>query len=154
GDDATLQHGEVQDGEASLVPLPAPLVLDADREPTLVALPRPAPTNIPWPVTSLLGREGDLAALRDVIVAERRRLVTLTGVGGSGRTRLAVQVATDLLDAFVDGVWFVELAPISSPSLVPRVVAGVLGVREVQGAPLLDTLLGSLRRQRVLLVLD
>jgi non-specific serine/threonine protein kinase len=125
-----------------------------DREPVLMALPRPSPTTIPRPVTSLLGREVDLAAVRDLIVGEHRRLVTLTGVGGSGKTRLAIQVAADLLDVFVDGIWFVELASISSPVLVPRVVAGTLGVREVQGASLVDTLLGALRHTRSLVVLD
>lgn len=145
-------------GEATLlsVPTPIPMLTDADdeREPTLMALPRPAPTNIPWPVTSLLGREADLAAVRDLIVEERRRLITLTGLGGSGKTRLAIQVAADLLDIFVDGIWFVELASISSPTLVPQVVAGTLGVREVQGASLVDTLLGSLRHKQTLIVLD
>jgi predicted ATPase/transcriptional regulator with XRE-family HTH domain len=139
-------------GTIVAVPLSQPD--DAIREHALVALPRPAPTNVPWPVSSLLGREADLAAIRDLIAVEGQRLVTLTGMGGSGKTRLAVQVAAELLDAFVDGVWFVELAPTSSPTLVPRVVAGALGVREVEHAPILDTLIGHLRRKRLLLVLD
>ncbi|HZO30988.1 MAG TPA: helix-turn-helix domain-containing protein [Chloroflexota bacterium] len=126
----------------------------AVREPTLMALPRPTPTNIPWPVSSLLGREAVLGAICHLIAEDRRRLVTLTGVGGSGKTRLAIQIAADLLDRFVDGAWFVELAPTSDPSLVPRVVAGALGVREAQEAPILETLLGYLRRKRLLLVLD
>jgi predicted ATPase len=97
----------------------------------LVALPRAAPTNVPWPVSSLLGRESDLAAIRDLISVHHQRLITLTGVGGSGKTRLAVQVAADLLSTFADGVWFVELAPTSTPAFVPRIVTGALGVHEV-----------------------
>jgi non-specific serine/threonine protein kinase len=120
----------------------------------LVALPRPSPTNIPWPVSSLLGREPDLAALHDLIAVDRQRLVTLTGVGGSGKTRLGVQVAADLLGTFADGVWFVELASTSNPEMLPQVAAGALGVREERGAPMLDTLLGFLRRKSVLLLLD
>jgi predicted ATPase/transcriptional regulator with XRE-family HTH domain len=134
--------------------VPVPSSEPAVREPPLLTLPRPAPTNVPWPVSSLLGRESELTAIRDLIAEDRHRLVTLTGVGGSGKTRLAVQAAIDLLDEFADGVWFVELASTSSPSLVPRSVAGALGVHEVQDAPLLDTLLGFLRRKRLLLVLD
>ncbi|HZO26813.1 MAG TPA: helix-turn-helix domain-containing protein [Chloroflexota bacterium] len=129
-------------------------VVDANRDHALVALPRPAPTNVPWPVSSLLGREADLAAIHDLITVNHQRLITLTGVGGSGKTRLAVQVAAELLSALADGVWFVELAPASNPALVPRIVAGVLGVREMPDAPILDTLLGFLRRKHLLLVLD
>jgi non-specific serine/threonine protein kinase len=141
------------DGPASLTEA-RPQLTDDDREHGLLALPRPAPTNVPWPVSSLLGREHDLSAICDLIAVDRRRLVTLTGVGGSGKTRLAVQVAADLLDTFADGVWFVELAPMSSPSLVPQVLAGVLGVREGPDVPIVDTLVDFLRRKRLLLVLD
>jgi len=148
GDDAGRQAAP------DVLPMPAPPAAEAVREPTLVALPRPAPTNVPWPVSSLLGREAELAAIRALVAEERQRLVTLTGVGGSGKTRLAVQVAADQLDSFIDGVWFVDLAPTASPGLVPRVVAGTLGVREVQDVPLLDTLIGFLGRKRLLLVLD
>ena len=131
-----------------------PHAADANRDHALVSLPRPAPTNIPWPVSTLLGRDADLAAIRDLIAVDHQRLVTLTGLGGSGKTRLSVQIAADLLSAFADGVWFVELAPATSPALVPRIVTRSLGVREVQHAPILETLLGFLRRKRLLLVLD
>jgi non-specific serine/threonine protein kinase len=118
------------------------------------AHPRLSATNIPYPVSSLLGREGDLTAIRRLIAVDHQRLVTLLGVGGAGKTRVAVQVAADLLGEFPDGAWLVELAPVTSPALVPRLVAGVLGVREGQDAPMIDTLLGSLRWKRALLVLD
>ena len=141
-------------GAPDVRPLHEPAAEPATREPALVALPRPVPTNLPWPVSSLLGREGDLAAIRDLIVERRQRLVTLTGVGGSGKTRLAIQAAKDLLDQFADGVWLVELASTADPALVVRSVAGVLGVHEVSDATLLDALLGIVRRKRLLLVLD
>jgi non-specific serine/threonine protein kinase len=119
-----------------------------------VAPARPAPTNLPWPVSSLIGREADLAALRGVIVGEHQRLVTLTGVGGAGKTRLALHIAADLLDRFPDGIWLVDLAPTADPVLVPQIAAATLGVREVQDAPVLDTMLGYLQRKCLLLVLD
>lgn len=139
---------------AEVVPMPASPAEDVVKGPVLVALPRPARTNVPWPVSSLLGREAELAAIRDLIAEEHQRLVTLTGVGGSGKTRLAIQAATDLLDQFIDGVWFVELASTTDPALVPWSVASALGVHEVQGSSLLDTLLGFLRRKQLLLVMD
>jgi predicted ATPase/transcriptional regulator with XRE-family HTH domain len=151
---ATSGGSRDRQGGPDVLSLPAPRAEQATREPALMALPRPAPTNAPWPVSGLLGREADLAAIRNLIIEERQRLVTLTGVGGSGKTRLAVQVALDLLDEFADGVWFVELASMFTPALVPRIVAGALGARELQDVPILDTLIGSLRRKRLLLVLD
>src|SRR5262249_13324242 len=159
----------------------------------LVGLPRRSPTNVPWPISSFIGRERDIAAITVLICEDGQRLVTLTGVGGAGKTRLALQVAAELLgdraaspsrvgasfgsqapaerdyrsaerrrsgpaptsgQGFPDGVWFVELASTSSPSLVPRVIAGALGVREVDGTPIVETLLGLLGRKRLLLVLD
>ncbi len=137
-----------------MLPGPAPPTEHVIRVPALVALPRPAPTNIPWPVSSMIGRESELAAIRDLIAEDRQRLVTLTGLGGSGKTRLVVQVAADLLPAFVDGAWFVELAPTSDPSFVPRVVAAALGVREARDVSIFDALVGFLRRKHLLLVLD
>jgi transcriptional regulator with XRE-family HTH domain len=146
---APLQQ-DVHDNLALALPRPA----EVGGESGLLALPRPTPTNIPWPISSLIGRERDIVALGTWIAQDRQRLVTLTGVGGSGKTRLALQVAAGLLPAFADGVWFVDLAPASSPELVPRVVTGALGVREGPGASLLDALLSFLRRKRLLLVLD
>jgi predicted ATPase len=75
------------------------------------------------------------------------RLLTLTGAGGSGKTRLALEVVRDLVGAYPDGVWFVELAPLSQPQLVPQVVAEALGVREQPDRPLVDTLVGHLRER-------
>jgi predicted ATPase len=82
------------------------------------------------------------------------RLVTLTGPGGVGKTRLALRVAADLLDHFADGIFFVALAPISDPGLVPAAIAQTLGVPEAAGRPLLETLQGFLQDKALLLVLD
>ena len=82
------------------------------------------------------------------------RLLTLTGAGGSGKTRLALEVGKDLVGAYPDGVWLVELAGLSEGTLVPPAVAGVLGVQEGAGQPLTDTIGEVLRGKRMLLVLD
>jgi predicted ATPase len=82
------------------------------------------------------------------------RLVTLTGPGGTGKTRLGLQVAAELLDEFADGVYFVNLAPISDPELVISTIAQTLGVPESGGRPLLDSVKSYLREKQLLLVLD
>src|SRR5262249_8177256 len=82
------------------------------------------------------------------------RLLTLTGAGGCGKTRLALQVAADLLEDYPDGVWLVELAALTDPALVPRTVAAALGVREEPGRPIMAMLGETLRTKRLLLVLD
>ena len=82
------------------------------------------------------------------------RLLTLTGAGGCGKTRLALQVAADLLEEYPDGVWLVELAPLADPALVPQAVAAALGVREEPGRPLTATLADYLQPEALLLVLD
>ena len=82
------------------------------------------------------------------------RLLTLLGPGGTGKTRLMLQAAADLVDQFPDGVWFVELAPLTDPTLLPNQVAGVLDVREQPGRRLLDSLVDTLRRKELLLLFD
>src|SRR4030095_1770095 len=82
------------------------------------------------------------------------RLVTLTGVGGTGKTRLALQVAADALPAYPDGAWLVELDALRDPGLAPQAVAAPLGVREERERPLLATLTDALKPKRVLVVLD
>ena len=84
------------------------------------------PGNLPAQATSFIGRDGEVAELSELVRAHR--LVTLTGVGGVGKTRLAVQVAAELTSEFPDGVWFVELAPVGDPAAVPDAVATALGV--------------------------
>ena len=110
------------------------------------------PHNLPAQLTSFIGREREIAEVKQRL--RTSRLLTLTGSGGTGKSRLAVQVASEELDAFADGVWFVELAPLSDPALVPSAVASALGVREEPGQTLLTTLSDHLRAKRLLLILD
>src|SRR6201993_2352926 len=86
----------------------------------------PSPGNLRPQTTSFIGRESEVAELQGVVKAHR--LVTLTGVGGVGKTRLALEVATHLADEFPDGVWFFELAAVTDPAAVPDAVAAVLGI--------------------------
>ncbi|HEX9076869.1 MAG TPA: BTAD domain-containing putative transcriptional regulator, partial [Anaerolineae bacterium] len=109
-------------------------------------------TNLPIPLTSFIGRKREMAEGKRLIASQR--LVTLTGAGGSGKTRLAIQIATDLVDAFRDGVWWVELAALTEGALVPQAVAQALGVREVPNQPLSETLVHFLHARQLLLVLD
>jgi predicted ATPase/class 3 adenylate cyclase len=110
------------------------------------------PNNLPVQLTSFVGRERELEELPPLLLA--RRLLTLTGPGGTGKTRLALRLAVDVVEAFADGVWLVELAPLADPSLVPHTVAGALGVREQPGSSILDVLVDALRPKSLLLVLD
>ncbi len=116
---------------------------------------RPAaapPHNLPAPATPLLGREAALREAASLLERPEVRLLTLTGPGGSGKTRLAVAEA--LLPAFAAGVWFVPLAAVAEPEFVPGAIATALGVREAPGQPLLATLAAFLREKSLLLVLD
>jgi len=108
--------------------------------------------NLPIQTTSFIGRGKELADVRALL--GRTRLLTLTGSGGTGKSRLSLQVAADYLEETSDGVWLVELAPLSDPALVVQAVAAVLSVREEAGAPLLQTLIKTLKSKRLLLILD
>jgi predicted ATPase/class 3 adenylate cyclase len=110
------------------------------------------PTNLPAERTTLVGRQ---RLLVDIAAAlESVRVITLTGVGGVGKTRLALQVAADVLPGFRDGAWLVELAPVVDPGAVVEVVASALGVTQRQGQTLSASLADFLRAKRLLLVLD
>jgi predicted ATPase/class 3 adenylate cyclase len=108
--------------------------------------------NLPLYLTSLIGREDDVQRVMDLIRAAR--VVTLTGTGGVGKTRLGLEVAARMRDAFADGAWLVELAPLRDPTLVPQAVALTLNVPEARGHSLTDSLVLGLLDKDVLLVLD
>ena len=108
--------------------------------------------GFPAMLTSFIGRE---EAVRDVAgLLEECRLVTVTGPGGVGKTRLAGQVAGQVAGRFADGAWLAELAPVRDPAQVAAVVAAALGIREQPGTPLAETLARVLAGQQLLLVLD
>jgi predicted ATPase/DNA-binding CsgD family transcriptional regulator len=109
---------------------------------------------IPVPLTSLLGREHETATLSQLLRSPEVRLVTITGPGGVGKTSLALQVAHDLQDAFIDGVFFISLAAINDPTLIIPTIAHSLGVIESPNRLLLDSLKEFLRERQALLVLD
>src|SRR5499427_7036432 len=108
--------------------------------------------NLPSQLTSFIGREQEIAQLKNLLTTNR--LVTLTGAGGAGKTRLAIEVAGSLLDTFADGVWLVELAALSDPQLVAQAAAEVLGLKEQPGKSLTEIVRGYLASRNLLLVLD
>ena len=110
------------------------------------------PHNLPLQLTSFVGRERELGAVAAQLRAHR--LLTLTGPGGVGKTRLALQAAADAQEAHPDGVWLAELGGLADPALVPQAVAAAVGVRGEPDRPLLATLTDALRPKRLLLVLD
>lgn len=143
--------------------------LDLDHEPRLAArlielakvahgaareqlTTQPGLTNLPVQLTRFIGREREMAELRSML--SDHRLVTLTGAGGVGKTRLAIEVAASVVSEFPDGVWLVELAPLVGPESVPRAVAGVFKLPDDPGRALIETLAEHLKEKRLLLLLD
>ena len=119
--------------------------------PPLATLTTPK-NNLPLELTSFIGREKEIGKVIELL--EKNRFVTLTGVGGTGKTRLVVRVAETILDEFPNGVWFVELASLSDPELVPRTIINVLGLLENAQQKPLDQLKAFLRDKNILIVLD
>src|SRR2546423_12653777 len=112
------------------------------------------PHNLPVQPTPLIGRQREVAAVQQLLLREDVRLLTLTGPGGSGKTRLGLHVAAELLDDFADGVFAVGLASITDPGLVASTIATTLGVRETRAQPLITGLKDYLRDKQLLLLLD
>jgi predicted ATPase/class 3 adenylate cyclase len=110
------------------------------------------PNNLPVQLTSFVGRENEIAELKQAIQAHR--LVTLTGSGGTGKTRLSLQVAAELLASFDHGVWFIELAPLSDPDLIPRTIISTIGIGEQPNKAPLEILKEYLSEKSALIVLD
>ena len=108
--------------------------------------------NLPNAPSSFVGREREVVEVKRSLAMTQ--VLTLTGTGGAGKTRLALEVASDLVGAYPDGTWLVELAPLSDPVLAPQAVAAALGVREQPGRSLTDALADNLRTKDLLLVLD
>jgi predicted ATPase len=109
-------------------------------------------TNLPAPLTSFIGREKELSEIIRLI--NHHRLVTLTGSGGVGKTRLSLRVGEQTLENYADGVWFVELASLSDPALLPQTVTALLGIPTQSDIPYTDLLINFLRSKYVLLILD
>ena len=120
--------------------------------PAVTAPPPVHPSNLPLALTSFIGREQDLTAVQQLL--GEARLLTLTGAGGCGKTRLALEVAGAVLADYPDGAWLVELASLSSPELVPQTLMTMLDVPEHAGRPHLATLVDFLQPKQLLLVLD
>jgi predicted ATPase/class 3 adenylate cyclase len=112
------------------------------------------PNNLPLQPTPLVGRESEVGEVLERLRSEEVRLLTLTGPGGIGKSRLALQAAADLLEEFEDGVFFVALTTITDPELVPPTIAGPLGVKESTEQPLMETLKSYLHHKHLLLIVD
>src|SRR5579871_4949806 len=110
------------------------------------------PNNLPQQLTSFIGREREMAEIRSLL--ERSRLLTLTGIGGSGKTRLTLQAAAEVLGQYPDGVWLVELASLTDPDLIPQTVASALNLTEQAARSYTQTLIDHLQAKTLLLILD
>lgn len=110
------------------------------------------PNNLPTQLTSFIGREIEITEVKKGL--NEHRLVTLTGVGGTGKTRLSLQVAAELLGQFPQGIWFVELAPLADPELIPQTILSAIGLNEQAGRPAIELLKEYLRGKISLIILD
>jgi predicted ATPase len=128
------------------------LMESARVQPFAARQPELPPHNLPLELTSFVGRDREVAEIKQLLSG--RRLLTLCGLGGAGKTRLALAVAQDLVEEFEDGVWWVELAPLSEPNLVAQAAASVVGAPEKPDRSSTEALVQHLRSRKALLVLD
>ncbi|MFN8538016.1 MAG: helix-turn-helix domain-containing protein [Thermomicrobiales bacterium] len=135
------------------LPVAAPVAVQGAAAPIAAAGMRRAGA-LPVPPTALLGREGEVAALRQALTQRGVRLLTIVGPPGVGKTRLALRVATELRERFADGAVFVPLAALTDPDLVVSAIAEAVGVTEEAGQPLVASVIAALRGRELLLVLD
>ncbi len=110
------------------------------------------PNNLPVQLTSFIGREDEINRVKELL--KQTHLLTLTGSGGAGKTRLALKIAADVIDDFANGVWFVELASLSEPSFLPQAIMKVFGLKEEPKRSLKDALCDYLRDKEILIILD
>ena len=128
-------------------------LLDSESLPASMNKPLNAPKhNLPASTTVFVGRSREIAEVKHVL--QTARLLTLTGVGGTGKTRLALQVASEVIDAFADGVYFVDLAPVTAAESVAKAIGNALGIAEAISKPSVDVLKKHLRDLNILLILD
>lgn len=129
---------------------------EADEEPEATpAEPQTPPRhNLFRQLSSFVGRQHEKAELQSLLTARAGQLVTLTGPGGAGKTRLSLEVAAGLVENYADGVWLVELAPVNDPALLPQVIAAALEIADERGRPSQATLIKYLENRQLLLVLD
>ena len=128
------------------------LDLEPSDETRALAFKRTHKLNIPMPLTSFIGREKELKEVVELL--SKSRLITLTGSGGVGKTRLAIQVVAEVMDLFPDGIWFLDLAPLSNPSLVPNTLSSLLGLCETGEISITDLLTNYFRSRRTLVIFD
>lgn len=128
------------------------LDLEPSEQTRAIVVKRTSKLNIPIPLTSFIGREKELRQIADLL--SKSRLVTLTGSGGVGKTRLSIQVVADVLDSFPDGVWFLDLAPVINSTLVPTALATLLKLRESAELSVSDLLINYFRTRRGLIIFD
>ena len=143
------QFKRIQSPESS-----AAVVVQDDKTEILESVHIAAPNNLSEALTVIVGREKEKAEIKKLLKEENTRLVTLTGIGGTGKTTLSKAVAKELLNEFYDGIYFIELGTITNPELVISTIAHPLGVKETGGKPILEVLKEFLSDKKILLVID